>query len=219
MKSKIQSDSNNEMREKDAAHASFLLQKAKTLILNKEFQNYSTWHYFSHLVLRNPGDLFNHTRRVFICSCPTLRPYLAGALHDLFLVLGPNGFTLRSRLLESRKPLLADQTINYFQRWITKQALPPANPECFTGSVLSKNTLGINQSEMRLVRKKRTLSNGYITVLQEVEDRIAQGQIGIAKTLLEDTLLDHPANTRLKNKLIEIYRHEHNWEAVDALSE
>ncbi len=209
---------NPESIQENIAHAFFLLQDGNRLAIPKGLDDYSIWHYLSHRIVRRPSDLHSHTRRVLICRRPSLTLFLAGALHDLFLVLGNNGSQLRTHLFEASQLILNKSNNAYFQQWFIEQRRPHSENLQFSGALLSNAALGKQSIKPMLVRKRRQPSTRYQSVLQEVEDRINQGQISIAKALLEDTLAEGNSDSELKNRLIEIYRHEQNWESVEKLS-
>ncbi len=109
-----------------SVHASFQLMDAARLDIPQSIDDYEGWHYLSHRIARNPGDLLSHTRRVLHARTPSLNRYLPGALHDLFFTLENAGFALRSRLYAAVRPMLAPDHARFFELWLEQQQSPNA---------------------------------------------------------------------------------------------
>ena len=69
------------------------------------------WQSISYRIMRSPGDLLAHTRRVRLCQEPALQGRLAGALDDLAYVLGDRGASLQRRLRAECASNLADASL------------------------------------------------------------------------------------------------------------
>ncbi len=197
------------------AHACFILEAGRGLTMPVEIADYPAWHYLSHCVLRAPDNLHNHTRRIRHCQKTSLNRFMAGAVHDLFVILGSKGENLRDRLFESSKHLMSTEQSNYFNQWLTNKTQPEILHLHFNGALLSAT--GGQFTSRGLVRKRRVLSNGYASIELEVQDRIARGQLNIALELLEDSLLDGEFSPELEKVHSQINWHEQDLAEIQTL--
>ncbi len=190
------------------SHACFFLQNEnKLLIPDNVLSDYAVWHYLSHCISRKPKNLHNHTRRILYCRKPFLNQYLPGALHDLFVVLGDCGYQLRKHLFETCQTFMGKYEVNYFQQWLTEQSRPNKDLQHFKGALL-KNSSVQHTKNNKIVRERRHLAAGYNSILQEVQDRMAEGQVQIAKELIEDSNLNGHSSPELELILNEIHQHD-----------
>lgn len=88
------------------AHACFRLDAVAPLDLTADRDALELWRRLSYRLLREPGDLLAHSRRVLLCRRVALRERLPGALLDLDHAAAGRGRALRRRLLEAVKPCL-----------------------------------------------------------------------------------------------------------------
>lgn len=119
------------------AHACFLLEAGHKLHLPDGVTAYELWRNLSHRLMRQPENLRAHTQRVLLCMRHAdLYSRLAGALYDLFFVLGANGLALRQRLLAASLSVLDDESALLLGRWLAGSlpGCPPAGT--FNGNVL-----------------------------------------------------------------------------------
>ncbi len=129
-------------------NACFMLESRSSLHVPAVIPTYAAWHYLSNLIVRNPGDLLNHTRRVLHCRQPALKQFLPGALYDLFLVLNDAGFALRTRVFRSVLPDLPDDHGEYFERWLMDGRQPGVEDIPFKGSLLPALELSEPRTEI-----------------------------------------------------------------------
>ena len=97
------------------AHVCFRLDAALPLDLSAERDVHDLWRRLSYRVVRDPGDLLAHSRRVLLCRRRRLRGCLVGALLDLDHATAGGGRALRQRLLEAVRPCLGPAEIARFE--------------------------------------------------------------------------------------------------------
>ena len=97
------------------AHVCFRLDVALPLDLSGERDVHDLWRRLSYRVVRDPGDLLAHSRRVLLCRRRRLQGYLAGALLDLDHATAGGGRALRQRLLEAVRACLEPAEIARFE--------------------------------------------------------------------------------------------------------
>ena len=81
------------------AHACFRTELSFPLKIADQGSLTELWRNLSYRVIRQPGDLLAHTRRIRLCQEPALRAKLTGALTDLQWVLNGRGNKLLNRLV------------------------------------------------------------------------------------------------------------------------
>lgn len=101
--------------------------------------------YLRHLearILRRPRDLEAHVRRILTIDALTDGADVAGALADLYIVLGKRGHALRLRMLRIVEPGLDPELRDFFQKSL-EEGLAPADPmPALPQSRLSKQVTG-----------------------------------------------------------------------------
>ena len=81
-------------------HPEFGLAGVSAINLPKVWRDRRTADYLAHCVARNPRDLRAHARRIAIHHALGERDDLAGAVIDLFIVLGDKGASLKRLLFD-----------------------------------------------------------------------------------------------------------------------
>ncbi|MCB1754473.1 MAG: hypothetical protein KDJ38_03060 [Gammaproteobacteria bacterium] len=213
----VQNGKNSKSKSPPRAHVSFLLYGNKTLSLPGEDSAFPAWEYLSYCIIRNPAHLLTHIRRILLCQRPELQHYIPGALHDLFLVLGNRGYPLRDRMLRANEPFLSRDYINQFRHWLSGVYRPEFDDQVCKGAVLAGRQGKLQEKVAGLVRMTRSLTSQGKSVLSEAEERMADGQFDIARSLLEDAIAGGDSNAQLQTLLDEINRREAFWDSKQAL--
>lgn len=167
---------------------------------DKEDINADTaWHFYSHSIRRNPGDLTLHTHRVFFAMHHKDATLLPGSLHDLFFVLKDAGVKLRMRLLKASIPYLSKEDTLYFAMWIKTGMENNIGYKWVNGSVLSD---GLDGPDHELIKMGSADSvKTELTPLEEARSSMEHGQLDLAQKILEDALEADPDNNVLKEEL------------------
>jgi hypothetical protein len=159
------------------------------------------WRHLGARIARDPLDLEAHTRRVLLASRAPLTEFAFGALLDLYLVLGPRGRALRSRLLATAEGWLESDEAHYLRQaldaGLVRGSALPAAP----GSLFHSALVG----EVRLVQHERTAAAQLTPHAQAVE-LLENGDLAGARALLEEALLADPTDAALALELTGIYR-------------
>jgi hypothetical protein len=159
------------------------------------------WRHLGARVSRDPLDLESHTRRVLLACRAPLTDFAFGALLDLFLVLGPRGQALRSRLLVTAEGWLEADEAHFLRQaleaGLSRASALPSAP----GSLFHSALVGAAQ----LVRHERAAAVQLTPHAQAIE-LLENGDLAGARALLEQALLDEPADLVLAEELSGIYR-------------
>ena len=110
------------------AHACFRLDARVPLDISAAPEVRDLWRRLSYRVIREPGDLLAHTRRVLLCRRRELREFLPGALLDLDHAVGDRAVALRARLLAATRHRLAPTRVAWFEARLAGTA--GAAPAC-----------------------------------------------------------------------------------------
>ena len=97
------------------AHACFRLDAGAPLDLSSDQDPLELWRRLSYRLVRNPGNLLAHSRRVLLCRRVGLRDRLPGALLDLDHAAAGRGHALRRRLLDAVAPALEPRELACFE--------------------------------------------------------------------------------------------------------
>lgn len=161
----------------------------------------AAWHYYSHLIQRNPKDLKSHTRRIFLAMQHKDAALLSGALQDLFITLKGAGTQLRIRLLKASAPYLKKSDVIYFAKWIKLKSDQESDYRWVDGSVLST---GLNEFGKELILKEQQEREDRPSALEEARSCIEYGQLDLAKNILEEALMTEKDNQEIKDELASI---------------
>ena len=175
------------------------LSKSDAQTAIKQVDPDTAWHFYSHSIRRNPNDLALHTHRVFFAMQHKDAKLLAGSLHDLFYVLKDAGAQLRIRLLKASMPYLDKKDTLYFAMWIKTGIKKGMGYKWVAGSVLSD---GLHGPEHPLVHvEKDDSENAKLPPLEEARSCMEFGQLDVAKTILEEALVEDSENEQLLEEL------------------
>ncbi len=159
--------------------------------------------YLRHLeqrIVRNPRDLLSHVRRVYLASALGDETTIAGALTDLFLVLGREGRSLRHRLLRLVSDQLNLEKLRFFEArldcGLDETEVTSDVPE----SRLSKRLSGTTS----IVSRADDVSDFDDPVRLALES-ISRGQDDLAQAVLEGALETDPGNTPVSEALLSLY--------------
>ncbi|MDJ0911382.1 MAG: hypothetical protein QNI99_19515 [Woeseiaceae bacterium] len=160
--------------------------------------------YLSHLeqrIARNPRDLLSHVRRLYLANALEDADAIAGALTDLFLVLGKEGIRLRQRMLILVGSRLAPEQLAFFnshlERGLDGSEAMPATPQ----SRLSKRLLGTT----KIVTRAETDNSAAQNPVQLARDSIANGHHDVAQAVLEGALESDPGDRQVSEALLALY--------------
>ncbi len=160
--------------------------------------------YLSHLeqrIARNPRDLLSHVRRLYLANALEDADAVAGALADLFLVLGEEGQQLRHRMLRLAESRLVPEQLAFFEshleRGLDGSEPTPATPR----SRLSKRLLGTT----KIVTREETDASVSQNPVQLARDSIANGHHDVAQAVLEGALESDPGNRQVSEALLALY--------------
>ena len=162
--------------------------------------------HLAHISSREPGNLLNHVRRIYIHLELKQSEPLYGAMVDLYLVLGDKGEHLRHNLLQKARKLISQEQHDLFLTHF-KQGLQPCHPiPASQHSVLGNFFSG----EMRLVSEQNDEQPSIsreIDPLELAREELNYGDITVAQQILEEALLQFPNRLGLHYSLLEIYKH------------
>jgi hypothetical protein len=174
--------------------------------------------YLAHISAREPDNLLNHVRRIYLHLALLQSGPLYGAMLDLYLVLGDKGQGLRNHLLQKARNLLSHEEHDLFLTH-TKPGLHsyqplPASPHSVLGNFFS--------GEMRLVTElkvEHSSANREIDPLELAKAELDYGDISVAQEILEVALLKSPTRLGLHYGLLEIYKHTRSLDDLLAMKE
>ena len=161
--------------------------------------------YLMHLeqrIARNPRDLLSHVRRLYLADALGDPDAVAGALADLFLVLGRHGKPLRRRVLKLVGTRLTADQVDFFESRL-EQGLDASEaiPE-IPQSRLSKRVEGTT----RIVFRSDRDATGTEDPVHLARDSIANGLYDVAQAVLEGALESDPGNREVCEELLDLYR-------------
>ncbi len=159
----------------------------------------AAWHFYSHSIRRNPGNLKLHTHRVFFAIQHKDASLLSGSLHDLFYILKDAGESLRIRLLKASIPHLSKKDTLYFAMWIKLGIKKGMGYKWVSGSVLAD---GLNEADCPLVSKQSIEpSVDILSPLEEARSCMEYGQLDLAKEILIKALAEDGDDIMLQEEL------------------
>ncbi len=157
--------------------------------------------YIRHLerrILRRPRDLQSHVRRVLALRQLEDADGIAGALADLFLVLGNQGRALRERLYFAARKHIAPSHARFFKGCLDRGLSSTDSMPSFERSRLSKQVIGTT----RIVMAEGDASRDALELARAAADA---GQDDEARELLEGLLDADPGNAELCEALLDVY--------------
>jgi hypothetical protein len=162
--------------------------------------------YLAHLSAREPGNLLNHVRRIYLHMARGQSDELYGAMLDLCLVLGDKGGSLRGRLLHDAKKLLLrehyDLFLTHYKHGLQRNQPLPASRHSVLGNFFS--------GRMTLVKQQKSLkqpARERVDPLEQAREELNYGDVATAQRILEGALLRLPERVELHMELLELYTH------------
>lgn len=164
-------------------------------------------------IARDPLDLRQHARRVWLAVDNADSPALFGAMVDLFLALGAKGRNLRSAMLGLAASHLAEEDLAYLHSHLehglsSREMLPFG-----VRSVLDRGFVGVRD----MVRREKAHGPDAADPLKEAISLLNDGDVDAARELLEKTLLDDPGSPLIEAELLEIYRRSNDGVRMHAM--
>lgn len=162
--------------------------------------------HLAHISAREPGNLLNHVRRIYLHLLRKQQNALYGAMLDLYLALGDKGERLRHQLLNKASKLLSQQEhelfLTHHREGLQSDQPLPASQHSVLGNFFSGG--------MRLVEEQQTGQEPHskdIDPLELAKEELDYGDISVAQQILEEALLKSPQRLGLHYGLLEIYKH------------
>jgi len=170
--------------------------------------------HLAHKISRNPNDLNSHIQRIALCHEVGDNSLVYAAVLDLFIALGNNGVSLRTRMLQKVADLLSDEQRDFLNRGLVSGVNARDKMPSSRYSRLSKGVGG----DLQLVDQSFTAAPAaqYDTV-EEARDLIDSGHIELAQKLLEEAMLAEPEREDVSSELLGIYRHTRHAHAMTSM--
>lgn len=155
--------------------------------------------YLRHLdqrIVRHPRELVSHVRRILLLRELERADSLAGALLDLFIVLGNRGRALRSRLLHMIESRITPEEREFFRAHLDDGVSPTEAMPLLPQSRLSRQVVGTT----------RIVATGNSKNAFEVaKAALASGRTEDARELLEGLLELDPGSPEVCSALLDLY--------------
>ncbi|MEJ2619251.1 MAG: hypothetical protein P8163_03110 [Candidatus Thiodiazotropha sp.] len=155
---------------------------------------------------REPENLLNHVRRIYLHLETNQTEELYGAMLDLFLVLGDRGSALRKRLLKKAKSRLPSDTFEMFannlKEGLRKNQPYPTSPYSVLGNFFDEGLSLFDE-----VGPSEAESGKSADPLELAHEELTFGDISVAQEILEKAILASPERMGLHFGLLEIYKH------------
>ena len=159
--------------------------------------------YLRHLeqrIVRNPRDLLSHVRRIYLASALGDQTTIAGALTDLFLVLGREGRPLRRRLLQLVGSQLDAEKLRFFEAHLDQGLDEDEATSDMPESRLSKRLLGTTS-----IVSRADDAEEFDDPVRLALESISRGHDDLAQAVLEGALETDPGNTPVSEALLALY--------------
>jgi hypothetical protein len=174
--------------------------------------------HLAYLSAREPGNLVNHVRRIYLHLELKQPDALYGAMLDLYLILGDKGANLRKRLLiMSEKDLPADRynlfTTNLEKGLQRSQSFPVSQYSVF-GNFM--------QGEFKLIDEGagvKQKSTRQMDPLEMAHEELTYGDVSVAQEILENAILATPHRMGIHYSLLEVYKHSHSLSDLLSMQE
>lgn len=176
------------------------------LKLPKEVEPQLWANHLAYRSAREPENLLNHVRRVYLHLELRQTDELYGAMLDLFLVLGDKGESLRKGLLKKAKTTLSSDTFELFVKHL-KDGLRKNQPYPISQHSVLANFI---DGGLSLIDENSPAENpvsGSVDPLELAQEELTYGDISIAQEILENAILSSPERMGLHFGLLEIYKH------------
>jgi hypothetical protein len=172
----------------------------------EEVESESWATHLAYLSAREPENLVNHVRRIYLHLKLKQPDALYGAMLDLYLILGDKGAALRKRLLRKSKRYLTSEHFDLFAtHW--EQGLQRNEPYPRSQySVLGNFFQGkFNLIDEELSTKQKL--DQRQDPLEMAREELTFGDITVAQEILEKAILKSPHKMSLHFGLLEVYKH------------
>ncbi|MCG7985810.1 MAG: hypothetical protein JAZ20_17070 [Candidatus Thiodiazotropha weberae] len=176
------------------------------LKLPKEVEPRLWANHLAYRSAREPENLLNHVRRVYLHLQLKQAEALYGAMLDLFLVLRDKGESLRNGLLNKAKTVLESDAFELFAKNL-KQGLQKNQPYPISQHSVLANFFDGGLTLVDLDAESNEHAGGRIDPLEVAQEELTFGDIEVAQEILEKALLSSPERMSLHIGLLEIYKH------------
>ncbi len=176
------------------------------LKLPKEVEPRLWANHLAYRSAREPENLLNHVRRVYLHLELRQADELYGAMLDLFLVLGDKGEPLRTGLLKKAKTILSEEVYELFVKHL-KHGLRKNRPYPISQYSVLANFFDGGLSLFDESNQTENPLNGSADPLELAREELTFGDITIAQDILESAILSSPERMGLHFGLLEIYKH------------
>ncbi|PXW94159.1 hypothetical protein C7444_11553 [Sphaerotilus hippei] len=161
------------------------------------------WRHLSAQVARDRLDLESQVRRVLLACRPALRDRLFGALLDLFLALDTRGVELRRQVLDQCGEHLEAEDEQFLRRHLERGLSADVPLPAGSAALLDPSISGARHL---VAFQRRSVSESQGPLAEAIE-RLENGDLEGARTLLEAAVLREPGDEALARELQGIYHH------------
>lgn len=159
--------------------------------------------FLAHRIARFPGDLPSHTQRILLHLRRRDSSALYAALLDLFFALGEKDRPYRAHLLQRAAPLLAPEHREALQDHLDEGLHHTDIVPLSLGAVLARGLIGEGLPVVERWSSEPAASDRDIA--SAARRLISEGSLPGAQQLLEEALLDDPANDEVAFMLLDLY--------------
>lgn len=174
--------------------------------------------HLAHISSREPSNLLNHVRRIYLHLEHKQSDPLYGAMVDLYLTLGEKGERLRHNLLQQAKKLISQEQYDLFyshqeQGLKSHQALPASQYSVLGNFFSSEKRLVIEHKVEQAPAERET------DPLELAREELNYGDITVAQQILEEAVLQTPKRLGLHYSLLEVYKHTRSLDDLLSMKE
>jgi hypothetical protein len=174
--------------------------------------------HLAHIASREPANLLNHVRRIYLHLGHKQSGPLYGAMVDLYLALGEKGAGLRHNLLQQTRKLISQEQYDLFINHLHQGLKPHHSLTASQHSVLGS----FFGCEKRLVvegNAEQVPPEREIDPLELAREELNYGDITVAQQILEEAVLQSPKRLGLHYSLLEVYKHTRSLEDLLSMKE
>jgi hypothetical protein len=162
--------------------------------------------HLAHISSREPANLLNHVRRIYLHLGRKESDALYGAMVDLYLALGEKGAGLRHNLLQQTRNLISQEQyelfFNHQQQGLKSHQTLPTSQHSVLGNFFSTKKRLVIESKVEQAPAERE-----IDPLELAREELNYGDITVAQQILEEAVLQSPKRLGLHYSLLEVYKH------------
>lgn len=158
--------------------------------------------YLDIRVARNPRDILSHVNRINALLERQDGDACFGALVDLNIALGANGYALRKSLLARTHAILSEPQQIFLYQHLESGLKPTDNIAGNRDSLLSDQVLGT----VEFVRRSDSPSNDGATLFEQALCARASGEWNTTRRFLERLVFKDPGNTEASMELLSLYQ-------------